>query len=97
MPNPVLTQAVDETLQDRNKTHGDFKFQCEITNRLKETVGWGDTGKITSWQKEALDMICVKMGRILAGNPCEPDHWHDIAGYARLVEKEVLNDQVDLS
>jgi hypothetical protein len=26
------------------------------------------------------------MGRILAGNPSHADHWHDIQGYAKLIE-----------
>ena len=36
-------------------------------------------------QKEALEMIQHKIGRILAGNPDHKDHWDDIAGYAKLV------------
>jgi hypothetical protein len=36
-------------------------------------------------QKEALEMICHKMARILNGNPNEHDHWHDISGYSTLV------------
>ena len=90
MPNPVLVQAVEGTIKTRHNTHGDYKYQCEVTQRLKQAIGWGDVnGKTTSYQKEALDMICVKMGRICAGNPFEPDHWHDIAGYAMLVEKAI--------
>jgi hypothetical protein len=34
---------------------------------------------------ETLSMIAHKIGRIIAGNPEEPDHWRDIAGYAQLV------------
>jgi hypothetical protein len=34
---------------------------------------------------ETLDMIAHKIGRIIAGNAAEPDHWRDIAGYAQLV------------
>jgi hypothetical protein len=33
---------------------------------------------------EALEMICTKIARILSGNPNDPDHWKDIAGYAEL-------------
>jgi hypothetical protein len=38
-------------------------------------------------QREALDMILHKIARIVNGNPNETDHWHDIAGYATLVEQ----------
>jgi hypothetical protein len=37
-------------------------------------------------KKEALETIAVKMGRILNGDPEYADSWHDIAGYAKLVE-----------
>ena len=34
-------------------------------------------------------MIVHKIGRILAGNPNHSDHWHDIAGYATLVDAQL--------
>ena len=37
----------------------------------------------------ALDMICNKMARIVNGDPNYIDNWHDIAGYATLVEQEL--------
>jgi hypothetical protein len=36
-------------------------------------------------QREALDMIAHKIGRILNGDPNYADSWVDIAGYAKLV------------
>jgi hypothetical protein len=36
-------------------------------------------------QREALDMIAHKIGRILNGDPDYSDSWRDIAGYATLV------------
>ena len=44
--------------------------------------GWA---KLTDPQKEALEMIAHKIGRILAGRPAFRDQWDDIAGYAKLV------------
>lgn len=37
--------------------------------------------------KEALEMIQTKVGRILTGDPTHRDSWHDIAGYAVLIEQ----------
>lgn len=37
-------------------------------------------------QREALEMVAHKIGRILNGDPNYPDSWHDIAGYAQLVD-----------
>ena len=36
-------------------------------------------------QREAMEMICQKMARIMNGDPNYSDSWHDIAGYATLV------------
>jgi hypothetical protein len=36
-------------------------------------------------QREALDMIMHKVGRIINGNPDKIDTWSDVAGYATLV------------
>jgi hypothetical protein len=34
--------------------------------------------------REALDMIALKLSRILSGQANFKDHWDDIAGYAKL-------------
>jgi len=76
------------TLIERGKTHGDFRTNGSIMQRLKTDMraepGWDN---LTEEQKEALEMIQHKIGRILSGNPNEPDHWKDIAGYATLVQQ----------
>jgi len=36
-------------------------------------------------QRETLEMIATKIGRILSGNPHEVDHWKDGAGYFQLI------------
>jgi len=43
-------------------------------------------------QREALDMICHKIARIVNGNPDYADSWTDIAGYATLVAERLEND-----
>lgn len=79
---------VNETLNSRQSTHGNFVTNGLIMQTLKNDmrllgVNWD---KLGPHQAEALEMIQHKIGRILSGNPNEPDHWHDIAGYATLVE-----------
>ena len=44
---------------------------------------------MTDDQVIALDMICNKMARIVNGDPSYIDNWHDISGYATLVEQEL--------
>lgn len=85
---------VDKTLKDRGSRYGDFKGHAEITQQLKwgmaDVQGWQ---RLAPDQKEALEMIAHKIGRILNGDPDYADSWHDIAGYATLVEKR-LNGEV---
>jgi hypothetical protein len=77
-----------ETLCQRNKTHGDFGSNAWMAQQIKEQMSRGPNWeKLGKDQKEALHMIASKIGRILSGNPNEPDHWVDIAGYATLVAR----------
>lgn len=81
---------VEQTLQEREKTHGDYTEQALETHLIKialrKSKNWYGLSEV---QMEAIEMIAVKLGRILTGNPNEPDHWLDIAGYATLVAKEL--------
>ena len=81
---------INETLAQRQQTHGDFNTHALISQELKHTIqlqpAWN---MLSSSQREALDMIAHKIARILNGNPNVHDHWHDIAGYATLVANEV--------
>ena len=76
---------IDDILNERQKTHGDFKYVADIAQELKGYMRkWGGWHRVNTAQAEALEMIASKIGRILSGNPHEPDHWRDIAGYATL-------------
>lgn len=83
---------IEEILAERGKTHGDFKEHSKISQRIKLTLreqskDWQIDFSHT--QQEALEMICHKIARIVAGNPNFADHWRDIAGYATLVADEL--------
>lgn len=85
-------QTVAETLKQRGKRYGDFDEHARITQSLKaamyNTAAYQE-GRLSDSQKEALEMIQHKVGRILNGDPNYADSWHDIAGYAQLVEEEL--------
>ena len=75
-----------ELLAQRQTTHGDFSDHARITQDLKLVMQEEPSYlKLSQVQREALEMIQHKVGRILAGNPDHKDHWDDIAGYAKLV------------
>ena len=53
---------------------------------MTSSKGWP---KLRSAQRESLEVIATKIGRILGGDPTHKDHWDDIAGYAELVAREL--------
>lgn len=78
--------TTEELLNERSKTHGDWANQSGVAQSLKSVLhsvpGYND--RLTLAQREALEMVCTKMARIVCGNPNEPDHWNDGAGYFTL-------------
>lgn len=90
MANTKKKVNVAQTLKDRKNTHGEFADHAMIAQRLKLVLTYGPRFKeLNDMQRESLDMICHKIARIVAGNPDHKDHWHDIAGYATLVEERI--------
>lgn len=85
--------GIDQVLEERGSRYGEFKNHAEIAQSLKNQIhfydGWH---KLTPDMREALEMICHKMARILNGDPNYADSWTDIAGYATLVEKRLLSE-----
>lgn len=76
---------INETLKQRNSTHGDFWVQARVAQNLKSTARLGDSwSSMTGAQREAIDMILHKVSRIVCGNSSFDDHWLDIQGYAKI-------------
>lgn len=86
-----MSQNIDETLAERGAQYGDFGQHARITQNIKRAMKDGTNwDKLDDAKKEALEMMAHKVGRILNGNPEFHDSWHDIIGYLRLVEKELV-------
>jgi hypothetical protein len=74
-----------QLLSERAKTHGDYNMTARTSQKLKDLIRASPSYvDMSRTQQESLDMIAVKLARIMCGNPHEPDHWRDIAGYALL-------------
>lgn len=90
MGSPLARAAgpvLDVTLKERGNTHGRWRDQASRTFAIKSVMHTAEQwNSLTPGQQEALDMIAVKIGRILEGDPSFKDHWHDIGGYAKLEE-----------
>jgi hypothetical protein len=84
---------VNTVLNERNNTHGDFDTQAMIAQDLKWTMRQGvNYHKLSSAQREAVDMIAHKLSRVVNGNCNFLDHWVDICGYSQLIVKEIEKD-----
>jgi hypothetical protein len=82
--------ALGYILAQRGSRYGKFKDQAKITQTLKDVMrACPKWSALTPSQKEALDMMAHKVGRILNGDPNYDDSWIDAAGYAKLVADEL--------
>ena len=85
-----VTNDVDNTVTQRGERYGLFADGAVIMQDLKTvmraTPGWE---RLTPSQREALEMIQHKIGRVLNGDPMYDDSWRDIAGYATLILNEL--------
>jgi hypothetical protein len=90
-----MSNDIETTLQERGNRYGSFDGHAAITQTLKEVMNNSVDEVETNWallsasQKEALEMIAHKIGRILNGDPNYDDSWRDIAGYAELIVKQL--------
>lgn len=75
-----------EILQERGDRYGTFEANATTAQALKKVLHMNENWHHLAYdQREALDMICHKMARIMNGDPNYVDSWDDIAGYATLV------------
>jgi Domain of unknown function (DUF6378) len=82
----VTTNSVEAVLTERGARYGKFTEHAKVTQDLKSVMhkhsGWS---RLADDQKESLEMVMHKIGRILNGDPNYDDSWVDIAGYTKLV------------
>jgi hypothetical protein len=83
---------ISATLAERGGRYGSFAAQAAIEQdlmaRLAEAPRWS---ALAPDQKSAVQMICVKLARITNGDPDYADNWHDIIGYARLIDDRLAS------
>jgi hypothetical protein len=82
--------TTDDIITERGNRYGLFSDGSAIMQNLKsvmrDTPNWEC---LKPSQREALEMIQHKIGRILNGDPDYDDNWVDISGYATLVVEEL--------
>ena|SRR5712691_5369584 len=84
-----MDDKINEIIAHRQGTHGVFTENSATIQATKDlwrsTPNWS---RLRPFQREALDMVAHKAGRILHGDPDFLDHWEDPIGYLlRVVEQ----------
>lgn len=82
--------TIDKILEERGSRYGRFDNHALVTQRIKAEIisaaaRAGTLHRMQPDQRESLEMIAHKIGRIVNGDPDYADSWDDIAGYAKLV------------
>jgi hypothetical protein len=93
VPEPVVADSVAATLAQRGSRYGDFTDHARVCQSFKSCAiiampansgrGFENLDDVA---KQAIEVIFDKIARILTGDPNYDDNWHDIQGYAKLVE-----------
>ena len=85
-----MQHNVSETLDDREKDYGSYVRLSALLEAIIEAYRRSDNyWKLEPYQRVSLYMDAMKTARILNGDFNKIDSWHDKAGYAQLVVKQL--------
>lgn len=86
--------TIEDTLAERGDRYGSFQNHANIAQALQDVMrsedGWE---RLAADQRQALTVIADKIARMLNGDPTYRDNWHDIVGYAKLVDDRMAKDE----
>lgn len=79
---------IKQTLAERGSRYGSsYADLCAMSQWLKRQMRTSPNWPaLPADMKESLEMIQLKVARILMGDPNYKDNWHDIIGYAKLID-----------
>lgn len=88
---------IKQIRRERGSVHGPYDFQFRTSQRFK-AIAWEAQNErqergmtlLDHVEMETVEMICVKLSRILCGNPKHKDHADDVSGYG-----SILSDHAD--
>lgn len=88
----VRQQTIEQTLAERQAQYGCFEDVAFVTENIMSILAQvrvNGLNDLPHTHRMALYMIASKMARIVNGDFNSIDGWHDIAGYAKLVEDTI--------
>lgn len=82
--------TVTKTLEERGSRYGQFSDHARIAQGVQDVMRAAPKwAQLDQDMKQALSVIADKIARILNGDPFYGDNWHDIQGYAKLIEDRI--------
>ncbi len=92
--SPQIEESIENILQERMTTHGDFRDVAATSQMLKNVVAQSgkNYGELSFEKAEAIDNILQKISRLVNGDSNHIDSWKDICGYSTLVTKGLQHD-----
>lgn len=86
--------SIESTLAERGERYGSFELHACIAQDLQDVMrSQADWSRLDPDQRQALTVIADKIARMLNGDPAYRDNWHDIVGYAKLVDDRMARDE----
>lgn len=85
-----MSNDIQGILEERGSRYGRFPEHADISQGIKGIISAGPSWhRMNNSQREALEMVAHKIGRIANGDPDYLDSWVDIIGYVQLVIDEL--------
>lgn len=88
-----MSNEITHVLEERGRRYGEFREHARITQNIKRAMADSPNWRLLpDYQKEALDMVAHKVGRLLNGDPTYEDNLVDLLGYGQLALDETRKD-----
>lgn len=85
-----MSVDTEKLLEERGRSHGEYSEHAAATQGIMDVLmSHRNWPHLPPMIRESLHMFAHKMGRVVTGDPCHPDHYDDIAGYAKLISQRM--------
>lgn len=91
----ILIDGARLTSGDRDATYGDPYINLGLAGRLKEVFYAGATRQLGPAEREAIDLIFTKLGRIGTGSTIHRDNYLDGSVYFAIAYENAQRDVKD--
>lgn len=89
--------TIENILSERQKTSGDYARVARTSQAIQRVLAKGrnwEQGSLTDEMTTSLQMIALKLARIVEGDCHHRDHFDDVAGYGLLAAQSVSSSNI---